>query len=82
MLQSGVSAARFASASAVAGYPHLTVPMGLLNGLPAGLSLIGPKWGDGRLLELGFAYEQASRARVAPEFRGSVDAGPGIEGVR
>jgi len=67
---------------AVAGYPHLTVPMGLLNGLPAGLSLIGPKWGDGRLLELGFAYEQASRARVAPEFRGSVDAGPGIEGVR
>lgn len=67
---------------AVAGYPHLTVPMGLTSGLPMGLSFIGAKWSDGRLLELGHAYEAASRARVAPEFRATVDAGPGIEGAR
>ena len=67
---------------AVSGYPHLTVPMGLVRGLPAGLSFIGPKWSDARLLELGYAYEQASRARVVPGYRASVDAGPGIEGVR
>lgn len=67
---------------AVSGYPHLTVPMGLVGGLPVGLSFIGPKWSDGRLLELGYAYEQASRARVEPGYRASVDAGPGIEGVR
>jgi amidase len=67
---------------AVAGYPHLTVPMGLQNGLPAGLSFIGAKWSDGRLLELGHAYEQASRARVAPGYRTTVDAGAGIEGAR
>lgn len=67
---------------AVAGYPHLTVPMGLQNGLPAGLSFIGAKWSDGRLLELGHAYEQASRARVKPGYRATVDAGPGIEGTR
>ncbi|HEY0622266.1 MAG TPA: amidase [Sphingomonas sp.] len=67
---------------AVSGYPHLTVPMGLVGGLPVGLSFIGPKWSDGRLLELGYAYERASRARVKPEFRATVDAGAGIEGVR
>ena len=32
------------SLAAVAGYPHLTVPMGLVKGLPVGLSFIGPKW--------------------------------------
>jgi amidase len=67
---------------AVSGYPHLTVPMGLVGGLPVGLSFIGPKWSDGRLLELGYAYEQASRARVVPGYRATVDAGAGIEGVR
>lgn len=67
---------------AVSGYPHLTVPMGLVGGLPVGLSFIGPKWSDARLLELGYAYEQASHARVAPGYPASVDAGPGIEGTR
>jgi amidase len=67
---------------AVAGYPHLTVPMGLVKGLPAGLSWIGGKWRDGRLLELGLAYEQASKARVAPGYRASVDAGAGLEPAR
>ena len=55
--------------AAVAGYPHLTVPMGLADGLPVGLSFIGPAWSEARLLGLGFAYEQASHARVAPTFR-------------
>ena len=45
--------------AAVAGYPHLTVPMGLVRGLPVGLSFMGPKWSEARLLSLGYAYEQA-----------------------
>ena len=53
-------------AAAVAGYPHLTVPMGQVGGLPVGLSFVGPKWSEARLLGYGFAYEQASRARRAP----------------
>jgi amidase len=58
---------------AVAGYPHLTVPMGAVEGLPVGLSFIGPKWSDGAVLAAGYAYEQASRKRIAPTYRASVD---------
>ena len=45
--------------AAVAGYPHLTVPMGDVEGLPVGLSFIGAKWSDQQVLELGAAYERA-----------------------
>jgi amidase len=51
---------------AVAGYPHLTVPMGQVAGLPVGLSFIGPAWSEARLLALGYAYEQRTRARRPP----------------
>jgi amidase len=53
---------------AVAGYPHLTVPMGQVGGLPVGLSFIGPAWSEARLLNLGYAYEQATHRRVEPKF--------------
>jgi amidase len=43
---------------AVAGYPHLTVPMGTVSGLPVGLSFIGPAWSEASLLSLGYAFEQ------------------------
>ncbi|WP_432768085.1 MAG: amidase [Sphingopyxis sp.] len=58
---------------AVAGYPHLTVPMGAVEGLPIGLSLIGAKWSDAAVLAAGHAYEQASRKRVTPTFRAGVE---------
>jgi amidase len=54
------------SIAALAGYPNLSVPMGMINGLPVGLSLIGPAWSEGDLLAMGYAYEQASKMRVAP----------------
>lgn len=57
---------------AVAGYPHLTVPMGSIERLPVGLSLIGAKWSDADVLAAGYAYEQASRKRVTPTFRARV----------
>jgi amidase len=64
--------------AAVAGYPHLTVPMGAVKGLPVGLSFIGPKWSDGLILSLGYAYEQASRKRVEPRFLPSIEESPEI----
>ncbi len=64
--------------AAVAGYPHLTVPMGQVRGLPVGLSFIGPKWSDGLILSLGYAYEQASNARVEPRLLPSIEEAPEI----
>ncbi len=60
--------------AAVAGYPHLTVPMGQVRGLPVGLSFIGPKWSDALILSLGFAYEQASHRRFEPRYLDSIEA--------
>ena len=57
---------------AVAGYPHLTVPMGDVTGLPVGLSFIGPAWSEKLLLNLGYAYEQATHHRKPPTFRATV----------
>ena len=53
---------------AVAGYPHLTVPMGDVKGLPIGLSFIGPAWADAEVLAAGHAYETRSKARRTPLF--------------
>jgi amidase len=47
---------------AVAGYPHLTVPMGQVGGLPVGLSFFGAHGSDAKLLSLGYAFEQATAA--------------------
>jgi amidase len=58
------------SLAAVAGYPHLTVPMGDVEGLPVGLSFIGAKWNDKAVLELGAAYERARTVTLkAPSFK-------------
>lgn len=54
--------------AAIAGYPHLTVPMGFVEQLPVGLSFIGKAWEETRLLFVGAAFEQASRVRRAPQF--------------
>jgi amidase len=66
------------SLAAVAGYPHLTVPMGLVKGLPVGLSFIGPKWSEQLLLNFGYAYEQARGPFPAPRFLPSIEASPEI----
>ncbi|MDP1591533.1 MAG: amidase family protein, partial [Prosthecobacter sp.] len=52
--------------AAIAGYPNLTVPMGHIEGMPVGLSFVGPKWSEQMLLAYGYAYEQATKKRVAP----------------
>jgi len=67
---------------AISGYPNLTVPMGLVRGLPVGISFIGPAYSEQTLLDAGYAYEQASRARAAPRYLPSVDAGPEVGGTR
>ena len=64
--------------AAVAGYPHLTVPMGQVKGLPVGLSFIGPKWADTLILRLGYDYEQARGPLPPPLFFRSIEDSPAI----
>jgi amidase len=59
---------------AVAGYPHLTVPMGQIQGLPVGLSFVGRAWSEGSILAMGYAFELRSAARRPPSFVPSIDA--------
>lgn len=59
-------------APAVAGYPHVSVPMGQVRGLPVGLSFVGPAWSDARLIGYADAFERATRARRPPDFRATV----------
>jgi len=55
--------------AAVAGYPHLSIPMGAVEGLPVGLSFMAGKWADHAVLKAGAAYERARSATLAqPSF--------------
>ena len=58
----------YSSASAVAGYPHVTVPAGYVFGLPVGISIFGRAWSEATLIKFAYAFEQASKARRAPQF--------------
>jgi amidase len=66
------------SLAAVSGYPHLTVPMGQVKGLPVGLSFMGPKWSESLLLNLGYAYEQARGPFPGPMLVPSIEQTPQI----
>lgn len=59
--------------TSVAGYPHVTVPMGFDHGLPVGLSFFGRAWSEATLIRLAFAYEQATHHRRPPTFASSAD---------
>lgn len=57
-----------AGPAAIAGYPDITVPMGFVSGLPAGISFFGSAWSEPTLLRIAYAYERATSHRRAPTF--------------
>jgi amidase len=59
--------------TAVAGYPHITVPAGYYRGLPVGVSFFGRAWSEGTLIKIAYAYEQATRRRHPPTFAATAD---------
>jgi len=65
----------FTSPAAVAGYPHVTVPMGFVRGLPVGLSFVGRAWSEPTRLKLAYAFEQTAPARRKPTFAPTAEIG-------
>jgi amidase len=59
--------------AAVAGYPHITVPAGMVRGLPVGISFFGSAWSEPMLLNLAYSFEQATKARRAPRFAATAE---------
>jgi amidase len=62
--------------AAVSGWPAISVPFGYVSGLPVGVSFVGPRWSEPRLLALAYAFEQATTARRHPALLPTVGAAP------
>lgn len=58
----------FCPPAAMAGYPHITVPMGKVHELPVGISFMAGAYKEAELLAMAYAYEQASKKRTPPGF--------------
>ncbi|HEX5173967.1 MAG TPA: amidase family protein [Gaiellaceae bacterium] len=56
------------SAAAVSGYPDITVPAGHDDGLPVGITFIGGRWAEPKLVGYAYDFEQATHIRVPPQF--------------
>jgi amidase len=63
--------------AAVAGYPSISVPAGFVFGLPVGISFTGRAWSEAKLIQIAYAFEQATKVRKPPRFLTSVEAGAG-----
>ena len=59
----------YSGPAAMAGYPHITIPMGYWNELPVGISFVSTAYDEAGIIKLGYAFEQATKKRMPPKFK-------------
>jgi len=65
----------FGTPSAIAGFPHITVPCGRVYDLPVGLSFCGDAYSESGLIGMAYAFEQLTMHRKPPEFQPHLNLG-------
>ena len=66
----------FFSPAAVAGFPHVTVPMGLVHHLPIGLSFVGRPFSEPALLQAADCFERNLGLSMEPQFIETLEIWP------
>ncbi|HWV34218.1 MAG TPA: amidase family protein, partial [Thermomicrobiales bacterium] len=57
-----------ATPAAMAGYPSISIPIGLVGNLPVGMNIFGRAFSERTLLEIAYGCEQILQARVPPSY--------------
>ena len=66
------------SMAAIAGYPNITVPMGIIHGMSVGVSFMAGKDEDAKVLSYGYAYEQVTNLRAEPQYLKTAEEQPDV----
>jgi amidase len=56
------------SLAAISGYPAITLPMGMIDNLPVGITFFGRAWSEPVLIEIAYSYEQGTKHRKVPKY--------------
>ena len=56
------------SVAATAGYPYITVPLGLRENTATGIAFFGKAYSEPSLIKFAYAFEQRTKGRVTPQF--------------
>jgi amidase len=65
----------FSTPAAIAGYPHITLPMGMVHDLPVGISFMAGAYQEQAIIDIAYVFEQATKHRTKPGFIAAASMG-------